>query len=78
LDFEPNIKIDDENARALIKQYANVKHIHEIQRLEKGIRDDLVKKIKAIEGLSLRQIARITGLSYYQIQKVNQGTCPHD
>ena len=70
LDDEENKKINDDEARELIKQYAKIKNIHEIQRMEKGKRDELVTALKSIEGLTIRQIARVTGLSYYLIRKL--------
>lgn len=70
LDDEESKKINDDEARELIKKYAKIKNIHEIQRMEKGKRDELVTALKSIEGLTLRQIARVTGLSYYLIRKL--------
>ncbi|UWG96974.1 transposase [Dehalobacter sp. DCM] len=70
LDLEHSLKISDDEAREIIKKYAKVKNMHEILRLEKGKRDELVTRLKSSEGLALRQIARITGLSYYLIQKL--------
>ena len=39
--------------------------IVQLQSMEKEIRDDFLRKLKAIEGLSIRQIARIIGFDYY-------------
>lgn len=37
--------------------------------MEKEKRDDLLRKLKGIEGLSIRQIARITGLTFNVVAK---------
>jgi len=69
LRYEENKRIDDETARELIKSMAAVKNIIELQRLDKGQRDEIIKKLKGIDGLSIRQIARLTGFSYSLVLK---------
>lgn len=70
LEYEVNRRISDVEAREIIKNITNVKDIDEIQGLTKGYRDEIIKKLKNIEGLSIRQIARISGISYNSVLKV--------
>jgi hypothetical protein len=37
-----------------------VKNINELQGFAKVKRDDIIRKLKEVDGLSIRQIARIT------------------
>ncbi|MDD4048075.1 MAG: transposase, partial [Clostridia bacterium] len=64
LEYEVSKKINDTEARKLIKSITGVKRVSEIQGFEKEKRDEIVKKIKGIKGVSIRQIARITGVNY--------------
>jgi putative transposase len=47
-----------------------VGNISELQRLEKEKRNDYIRKIKKIEGVTVRQIARVTGISKSVIGRV--------
>jgi len=70
LEYEVIKRIDDIEARSIIKKMARVKNLNEIQGFDKEKRDEIIAQIKEIEGLSIRQIARITGLNYNLIQKL--------
>lgn len=70
LEYEVNKRMDDIDAMEIIKKIAKIKNIHELQGFEKETRDKIIKKIKEIDGLSIRQIARITGLSFNLVQKL--------
>lgn len=63
LEYSENIKIDDNEAREIIKKIIDVKNINEIQSFEKAKRDNIIKNLKLIDGLSIRQLARITGIT---------------
>ena len=71
LDIEEKrtIKVTDEQARKIIEKYSKCKNISEFQKLGQKIRDKNIVKFKE-KGLSIRQISRLTGLSYYVIQKI--------
>ena len=43
--------------------------IVQLQSMEKEIRDEILRKLKAIEGLSIRQIARIIVLNFNVVAK---------
>ncbi|WP_312422430.1 transposase [Anaerospora hongkongensis] len=63
LEHEEHIALSDEEVRALIKKSASVDTAIEIQTMKKTKRDELLREIKKIEGISTRQIARLTGIS---------------
>lgn len=63
LEYIENYRFDDIEARKIIKKISKVKNINEIQSFEKVKRDETLKKLKEIDGLSIRQIARITGIT---------------
>lgn len=63
LDYYEKTIVTDDAAIVLIRQYADVKSASELQAMEKRERDELLRKIKLIKGLSTRQIARLTGIS---------------
>jgi len=70
LEYEVSKRINDIEAREIIKKIAEVKNISEMQGFEKEKRDEIIIKIKGIDGLSIRQIARITGFSYNLVLKL--------
>lgn len=55
-------RIDDETALDMLKRIAKVKTATNIQQMEKAKRDAAVRAAKE-QGLSVRQIARLTGLN---------------
>jgi len=63
LEYTQTVKLDDNEAREIIKKISGVKNISEIQVFEKSKRNDIIRNLKAIEGLSIRQTARITGIT---------------
>ncbi|HHU31144.1 MAG TPA: transposase [Clostridia bacterium] len=68
LDIEEKRQIKDGEAAKMIKQICQVSHCSDIQRMNILERDNCLRKLKE-EGLSARQIARLTGLSRYIITK---------
>jgi REP element-mobilizing transposase RayT len=63
LDIEIGKRVMDEEAIKIVMRLAKVSTPFEIQSMEKSKRDEILKTIKEIKGISTRQIARITGLS---------------
>lgn len=63
------IRVTDEAAKIIIKKISKCESTAEFQNLEFKQRDKFLKKLKE-KGLSIRQISRLTGVSYYTIQKV--------
>jgi len=70
LEYEINKRIDDIQAIDIIKEVAQINSINDIQSYDKERRNEIIKKLKEIEGLSIRQIARITGISFNIVKVV--------
>jgi REP element-mobilizing transposase RayT len=62
-------RITDEDAKKMIQKYANVKMATELQNMERTRRDEIIRRIKEVDGVSTRQIARVTGMSQTVISK---------
>ncbi|ABR46856.1 hypothetical protein Amet_0630 [Alkaliphilus metalliredigens QYMF] len=56
-------------ARERIKEMDNPKSISDLQKLEKDKRNKILGKAKEIEGISILQISRITGITRQVIKK---------
>lgn len=71
LDLEEKkfVKVTDEQAIKIIEKYSKAKNISEFQKLEPEKRDKFLSKFKE-KGMSIRQISRLTGVSYYIVQKI--------
>lgn len=61
---------DDEVKRYLFD--IGVSNINMLQQLDKEERDSVLFKLKAVNGISLRQIARVTGISKSVIQRARE------
>lgn len=62
-------RVTDEEDRKIIKKYSKCENITEFQALPVGKRDKYLKIFKE-KGISIRQISRLTGVSYYVVQKI--------
>ncbi|AJQ28884.1 transposase [Pelosinus fermentans] len=62
-------RITDEDTKKMIQKYANVKMATELQSMERIKRDEIIRRIKGVEGISTRQIARVTGICQTVISK---------
>ncbi|MBR3810090.1 MAG: transposase [Clostridia bacterium] len=71
LDIEEQItrRVTDEEARKIIKKYSKCENATEFQALDLKSRDKYLRKFKE-KGISIRQISRLTGVSYYIVQKI--------
>ncbi|WP_083760813.1 hypothetical protein [Alkaliphilus metalliredigens] len=69
LEIKNNIRLTDEKARERIKEMDNPKSISDLQKLEKDKRNKILGKAKEIEGISILQISRITGITRQVIKK---------
>lgn len=69
LDMEEKRRIKDDKAIEIINNICNISHCTEIQMLERNKRNKYLKIIKE-DGLSTRQIARLTGISRGIILKI--------
>ncbi len=62
MDYDDHARLNDMEATDIITSVAGVKRPTEIQGFEKERRNKVVKKLKD-EGLSIRQLERLTGIS---------------
>ncbi len=69
LEYKERVRINDTEAVEIIKKEANISNISEIQNFEKEKRNKLIKKLKN-NGLSIRQIERLTGISFGVIRRI--------
>lgn len=64
-----SFRLTDADAKKIIFKVSNCKNIAEFQKLELGQRDQFIKQLKE-EGLSFRQICRLTGVSFGLVRKL--------
>jgi putative transposase len=69
LDDTKKARLTDKEASEEIRRVAKGYEITEIKSLTKEKREAIFREVKAIEGLSLRQAARILGVSHVLIHK---------
>ena len=69
LEYDDGARLNDSEASALIESVANVKNPVDIQTYEKQKRDEIIKLLKK-KGLSIRQIERLTGVSFGVIRGI--------
>ena len=68
IEDKSKVRVTDEQAQKIIEKYSKCKNATEFQALDIKLRNKCLKKFKE-SGLSIRQISRLTGVSYYLIQK---------
>lgn len=69
LDLEDKITLSDNDILNYLKSLG-VQNISALQQMDIVSRNDIIKKIKKLESVSLRQISRITGLSKSVIGRI--------
>ncbi len=69
LDLKENTRVSDFEATEIIKKITGFKSPSYIQNINNSERDKIIKKCKN-KGLSIRQIQRLTGLSFGIIRKI--------
>lgn len=62
------VKMTDEQARKIIEKYSKCKSVADFQALSIAQRDKFLKVFKE-KGLSIRQISRLTGVSFNVVRK---------
>ena len=75
LDDHPPYRVTDHQARQIMKRMTGCDSAAAFQTLVSADRNKNICILKR-SGLSLRQICRLTGMSYYLVQKVDQRTVP--
>jgi len=69
LDYDQDVRFNDTEASNFIRDISGVQSPTEIQGLEKEKRNEVIKQCKA-KGLSIRQIERLTGVSFGVIRTI--------
>ena len=69
LDESAVIRVTDEQAKKIIEKYSKCKSVAEFQRLDSGKRDKFIKIFKD-KNISIRQISRLTGVSFNVVKKI--------
>lgn len=69
LEYERQIRINDEEAKKIIFEVAEVKDTKQIQGFEKERRNRVIRELKN-KGLSIRQVERLTGISFGVIRNI--------
>ncbi len=69
LEYEMKNKLTDEEVVYFIKEEIGIDNIQEIQKYNKEYRNETIKKIVKIKGITQPQIARVLGITTNIIQK---------
>ena len=62
LDYDEKMRLTDNDVKEQFRKLG-IENISELQRLEKSKRNAVIKELKSIEGVTIRQLSRITGIS---------------
>ena len=62
MEIENTFRLNDEDAKALIRKVSKCQNIAEFQLLDSATRNSCIHKLRE-KGLSIRQISRLTGIS---------------
>lgn len=69
LEDEEKLKVSDSEVKEYFKE-AGIIDPKELRRLEKSKRDEIIKKLKLLNGVTIRQLSRMTGISKSVIDRV--------
>lgn len=69
LEYKEKTRLNDTEAAEIIKRVADVKYLNGIKNFENERRNKVIKELKN-SGLSIRQIERLTGISFGVIRKI--------
>lgn len=61
-------RVTDEQAKNLIRKYTSCENVAQFQSLDVKTRDKYLKKLRE-KGISIRQLSRLTGISYSVVRK---------
>ena len=68
-EYEMTTKLNDEEAKECMKYILKEEEIYEMKNYSKKDRDDILKLMSQIKGISLAQIARITGINKKVVER---------
>ena len=63
IEYEMTGRISDEQAKKYIEEILKIKNIQEIIQYDKVVRNEHLRKLKNVQGISKAQIARVIGIS---------------
>ena len=69
LEYSGKIRFSDDEVKEMLKRYG-VKNINQLHRLGKNETGTIISDLKSVNGVSLRQLARITGISKSTIDRI--------
>jgi REP element-mobilizing transposase RayT len=72
-------RISDQEAKKEVKKILKGKSISELRDMNKYERNKILSQVKDLEGISIRQICRLTGIGYYIVfraDKMQGDNCP--
>ena len=72
LEYENQNRMTDKNAKQKIMEIGKVQHCQELQNFDRQKRDYVIRKLRD-EGITIRQLERLTGISRGRIQKTLLG-----
>ena len=64
------VRLTDEQARNIISMISGSNSVSDFEKLTKDLKEVYVKEFKKF-GVSVRQICRLTGMSYYTVQRID-------
>lgn len=76
IESKPIVKVTDEQARRIIEKYSKCKSVAEFQALDVKTRDRCLASFRE-NGLSIRQISRLTGLSFGTVRNSRERKGAH-
>ena len=62
LEYEERFKVSDDEVRKFFSDYGLI-NMTQLQQLEKSKRNEIIREVKSIKGVTVRQLSRITGIS---------------
>lgn len=68
LDMAEKRRISDDEAQKIIREHLRIQHAIDIQKYDIGKRNECLRELKQVNGLSIRQIERLTGVGKWIIQ----------
>ena len=63
-------KVQDNDLKLMLLRLGNIKNIEDLRKLPKKKRNEIIKDVKSMDGISTWQIAKITGLSQSVITRI--------
>ncbi|MEW5783802.1 MAG: transposase [Bacillota bacterium] len=69
LDYDDKTRVPDSEIKAILLK-KGVSDINELPRLEKRKRDEIINALKSIEGVTIRQLSRLTGITKSVIGRI--------